>query len=47
MAARRNRIIYPSNSVWANGQVLYRVQTFGSTTTFNTEDVSSIASLGQ
>jgi len=43
--ARRNRIIYPSNSVWANGQVLYRVMTFGSTTTFNTEDVNSNASL--
>jgi hypothetical protein len=43
--ARRNRIIYPSNSVWANGQVLYRVQTFGSTTTFNTEDVFELGKL--
>lgn len=43
--ARRNRIIYPSNSVWANGQVLYRVQTFGSTTTFNTEDVFELGQL--
>jgi len=45
MAARRNRIIYPSNSVWANGQLLYRVQTFGSTTTFNTEDVFELGQL--
>ena len=43
--ARRNRIIYPSNSVWANGQCLYRVQTFGSTTTFNTEDVFELGQL--
>lgn len=43
--ARRNRIIYPSNSVWANGQVLYRVQTFGSTTTFNTEDIFELGQL--
>ncbi len=43
--ARRNRIIYPSNSVWANGNVLYRVQTFGSTTTFNTEDVFELGQL--
>ena len=43
--ARRNRIIYPSNSVWANGQVLYRVQTFGSTTTFNTVDVFELGQL--
>lgn len=43
--ARRNRIIYPSNSVWANGNVLYRVQTFGSSTTFNTEDVFELGQL--
>ena len=43
--ARRNRIIYPSNSVWANGNVLYRVMTFGSTTTFNTEDVFELGQL--
>lgn len=43
--ARRNRIIYPSNSVWANGQCLYRVTTFGSTTTFNTEDVFELGQL--
>jgi hypothetical protein len=43
--ARRNRIIYPSNSVWANGNVLYRVMTFGSTTTFNTEDIFELGQL--
>lgn len=43
--ARRNRIIYPSNAVWANGNVLYRVMTFGSTTTFNTEDVFELGQL--
>jgi hypothetical protein len=43
--ARRNRIIYPSNSVWASGQILYRIQTFGSTTTFNTEDVFELGQL--
>lgn len=42
---RRNRIIYPSNSVWANGNLLYRVMTFGSTTTFNTEDVFELGQL--
>lgn len=35
----RNRIIYASQSVWANGEVLYRVQTLGSTTTFTSEDI--------
>jgi len=43
--ARRNRIIYPSQSVWANGNILYRVQTFGSTTTFNTEDIFELGQL--
>lgn len=43
--ARRNRIIYPSNSVWANGNVLYRVMTFGSTTAFNTEDIFELGQL--
>jgi hypothetical protein len=45
MVQRRNRIIYPSNSVWANGQLLYRVMTFGSTTTFNTEDIFELGQL--
>lgn len=44
--ARRTRIIYPSNAVWANGNVLYRVMTFGSTTTFNTEDVNFASLFG-
>lgn len=35
----RNRIIYASQSVWANGEVLYRVQSLGTTTTFTSEDV--------
>ena len=35
----RNRIIYASQSVWANGNVLYRVQSLGSTTTFTSEDI--------
>lgn len=35
----RNRIVYGSQSVWANGEVLYRVQTLGSTTTFTSEDI--------
>lgn len=35
----RNRIIYASQSVWVNGEVLYRVQSLGTTTTFNSEDI--------
>ena len=41
----RNRIIYASQSVWCNGHVLYRVQTFGSTTTFNSEDIFQFGSM--
>lgn len=41
----RNRIIYASQSVWANGTVLYRVQSLGSTTTFNSEDIFEIGHL--
>jgi hypothetical protein len=37
--ATRNRIIYGSQSVWCNGDILYRVQTLGSTTTFTSEDI--------
>lgn len=37
--ASRNRIIYASQSVIANGDFLYRVQTLGSTTTFNSTDL--------
>lgn len=35
----RNRIIYASQSVWAEGEVLYRVQSLGTTTTFTSEDI--------
>lgn len=37
--ASRNRIIYASQSVIVNGEFLYRVQTLGSTTTFNSTDL--------
>lgn len=37
--ASRNRIIYASQSVVVNGDFLYRVQTLGSTTTFNSTDL--------
>jgi len=41
----RNRIIYASQSVWANGEVLYRVQSLGSTTTFTSEDIFELGHL--
>jgi hypothetical protein len=41
----RNRIIYASQSVWANGHVLYRVQSLGSTTTFTSEDIFELGHL--
>lgn len=41
----RNRIIYGSQSVWCNGEVLYRVQTLGSTTTFTSEDIFELGHL--
>jgi len=41
----RNRIIYGSQSVWCNGEILYRVQTLGSTTTFTSEDVFELGHL--
>ena len=41
----RNRIIYGSQSVWCNGEILYRVQTLGSTTTFTSEDVFELGNL--
>jgi hypothetical protein len=37
--ASRNRIIYASQSVIVNGDFLHRVQTLGSTTTFNSTDL--------
>ena len=45
MADKRSRIIYPSQSVWANGNILYRVTSFGSTTTFTTEDLYELGQL--
>lgn len=41
----RNRIIYASQSVWCNGEALYRVQSLGSTTTFNSEDINELGHL--
>lgn len=43
--ASRNRIIYASQSVWANGEVLYRVQSLGTTTTFTSEDIFELGHL--
>ena len=45
MAARRNRILYASQSVYCNGEVLYRVQTMGSTTTFTSTDIFELGHL--
>jgi hypothetical protein len=41
----RNRIIYGSQSVWCNGEILYRVQTLGSTTTFTSADIFELGHL--
>lgn len=43
--ARRNRIMYASQSVYCNGEVLYRVQTMGSTTTFTSTDIFEMGHL--
>jgi hypothetical protein len=45
MAQKRTRIMYASQSVRANGHLLYRVQTLGSNTTFTAEDVFELGSL--
>lgn len=45
MANRRNRIIYASQSIQAEGRILHRVQTLGSTTTFNTTDIFELGQL--
>ena len=45
MASRRNRIIYASQSVHAEGRILYRVQTLGSATTFNSTDLFELGQL--
>jgi len=41
----RNRIIYASQSVWINGEVLYRVQSLGTTTSFTSEDIFELGHL--
>ncbi|MBV5346625.1 hypothetical protein JZU46_00110 [bacterium] len=41
----RNRTIYASQSVWCNGDLLYRVQSFGSTATFTSEDIFELGHL--
>lgn len=41
----RNRIIYASQSVWVNGEVLYRVQSLGTTTSFTSEDIFELGHL--
>ena len=43
--AKRNRIIYGSQSVWADGIPMYRVQTLGATTTFTSEDIFELGQL--
>lgn len=45
MAAKRDRILYASQSVRANGRLLYRVQTLGSNSTFTSEDVFELGHL--
>lgn len=45
MASRRNRIIYASQSVLAEGRILYRIQTLGSSTTFNITDMFELGQL--
>jgi hypothetical protein len=45
MAQKRTRIMYASQSVRANGHLLYRVQTLGSNTTFTAEDVFELGAL--
>lgn len=41
----RNRIIYASQSVWVDGEVLYRVQSLGTTTSFTSEDIFELGHL--
>lgn len=45
MATKRDRILYASQSVRANGRLLYRVQTLGSNSTFTSEDVFELGQL--
>lgn len=41
----RNRIIYASQSVWVNGEIMYRVQSLGTTTSFTSEDIFELGQL--
>ena len=41
----RNRIIYASQSVWVDGEVLYRVQSLGTSTSFTSEDIFELGHL--
>ena len=41
----RNRIIYASQSVWIDGEVLYRVQSLGTSSSFTSEDVFELGHL--
>jgi hypothetical protein len=41
----RNRIVYASQSVWCDGEILYRVQSLGTTTTFTNEDIFELGHL--
>lgn len=41
----RNRIIYASQSVWVDGEVLYRVQSLGTSSSFTSEDVFELGRL--
>lgn len=45
MAVKRDRILYASQSVHANGRIIYRVQTLGSNSTFTSEDVFELGQL--
>lgn len=45
MATKRDRILYASQSVRANGRLLRRVQTLGSNSTFTSEDVFELGQL--
>ena len=41
----RNRILYASQSVWIDGEVLYRVQSLGTSSSFTSEDVFELGHL--
>lgn len=45
MAAKRDRILYASQSVRVNGRLIYRLQTLGSNSTFTSEDVFELGHL--